>query len=53
MPKRDGTGPDGKGPQTGRGTGNCSDKPSDKKPLLKFKARDVEMGQEEDKEEVN
>lgn len=35
MPKRDGTGPDRKGPQTGRGTGNCPEKPSDKKPLPK------------------
>ena len=24
MPKRDGTGPQGKGPLTGRGIGNCS-----------------------------
>jgi len=24
MPKRDGTGPSGKGPLTGRGIGNCS-----------------------------
>lgn len=23
MPNRDGTGPDGKGPRTGRGLGNC------------------------------
>jgi len=23
MPRRDGTGPDGKGPKTGRGTGPC------------------------------
>ena len=23
MPKRDGTGPEGKGPKTGRGLGNC------------------------------
>lgn len=23
MPRRDGTGPDGKGPGTGRGLGNC------------------------------
>jgi len=28
MPKRDGTGPDGKGPKTGRGKGPC--KPSGK-----------------------
>ena len=26
MPRRDGTGPDGKGPRTGRGRGNCSDR---------------------------
>ena len=25
MPKFDGTGPEGKGPQTGRGFGNCAD----------------------------
>lgn len=25
MPRRDGTGPDGKGPRTGRGLGNCVD----------------------------
>lgn len=30
MPNRDGTGPDGKGPKTGRGKGNC--KPKTKKP---------------------
>ncbi len=24
MPNRDGTGPEGKGPKTGRGMGNCS-----------------------------
>jgi len=23
MPRKDGTGPDGKGPKTGRGLGNC------------------------------
>ena len=23
MPRKDGTGPDGKGPKTGRGRGNC------------------------------
>lgn len=28
MPNRDGTGPEGKGPKTGRGMGNCAgDKP--------------------------
>lgn len=30
MPRRDGTGPEGKGPRTGRGKGNCP-KPEDKK----------------------
>ncbi|MBZ4664073.1 MAG: hypothetical protein JG776_1788 [Caloramator sp.] len=25
MPRRDGTGPDGKGPRTGRGLGRCAD----------------------------
>jgi len=25
MPYRDGTGPEGKGPRTGRGLGNCND----------------------------
>jgi len=25
MPRRDGTGPEGKGPKTGRGLGNCGD----------------------------
>ncbi|MFH1589837.1 MAG: DUF5320 domain-containing protein [archaeon] len=25
MPNKDGTGPEGKGPKTGRGTGNCKD----------------------------
>lgn len=25
MPNRDGTGPNGQGPRTGRGAGNCSD----------------------------
>lgn len=27
MPRRDGTGPDGKGPKTGRGLGPCSNGP--------------------------
>ncbi len=31
MPRRDGTGPSGKGPKTGRGLGNCSDNNSAKK----------------------
>jgi len=26
MPRKDGTGPAGKGPRTGRGTGNCTPK---------------------------
>lgn len=26
MPRRDGTGPNGKGPMTGRGLGNCKSK---------------------------
>jgi hypothetical protein len=26
MPKKDGTGPQGKGPKTGRGLGNCTKK---------------------------
>ena len=30
MPRRDGTGPSGKGPRTGRGLGNCP-KPKKKK----------------------
>jgi len=32
MPNRDGTGPEGKGPKTGRGIGNCSveEKPIDR-----------------------
>lgn len=29
MPQRDGTGPDGKGPKTGKGKGDCAD-PKDK-----------------------
>ncbi|MBT7228974.1 DUF5320 domain-containing protein [Candidatus Parcubacteria bacterium] len=28
MPNKDGTGPEGKGPMTGRGAGNCNDKPA-------------------------
>ncbi|MBN1802064.1 MAG: DUF5320 domain-containing protein [Candidatus Lokiarchaeota archaeon] len=31
MPRRDGTGPSGKGPKTGRGLGNCSVDDSAKK----------------------
>ena len=31
MPNRDGTGPRGKGPKTGRGLGNCKDKQKNKK----------------------
>lgn len=27
MPQYDGTGPEGKGPKTGRGLGNCNDNP--------------------------
>lgn len=27
MPRKDGTGPDGKGPKTGRGMGPCKGKP--------------------------
>ncbi|MBU0614128.1 DUF5320 domain-containing protein [Patescibacteria group bacterium] len=36
MPNLDGTGPNGKGPKTGRGQGNCkgADKASPKKRLL-------------------
>jgi len=30
MPRQDGTGPDGKGPKTGRGAGPCKD-PKDSK----------------------
>jgi hypothetical protein len=30
MPRRDGTGPAGQGPKTGRGTGNCT---TPKKPI--------------------
>lgn len=26
MPRRDGSGPDGRGPRTGRGSGSCSDR---------------------------
>ena len=29
MPRLDGTGPDGKGPKTGRGLGNCDDEGRD------------------------
>lgn len=29
MPRRDGTGPDGQGPRTGRGAGNCPPKTKD------------------------
>ena len=34
MPNFDGTGPDGKGPRTGRGLGNCKDnhKPNTNRP---------------------
>lgn len=32
MPNRDGTGPQGKGPMTGRGFGNCSDEPAKEVP---------------------
>lgn len=28
MPNRDKTGPEGKGPMTGRGAGDCNDKPA-------------------------
>lgn len=35
MPNRDGTGPQGKGPQTGRGAGSC-DKSKDSKKILGF-----------------
>lgn len=35
MPNRDGTGPQGKGPQTGRGVGVC-DKSKDSKKTLGF-----------------
>ena len=35
MPNRDGTGPEGKGPRTGRGMGNC---PEDKQAANKPKA---------------
>lgn len=31
MPRRDGTGPEGKGPKTGRGKGGCSTTKSTKK----------------------
>ena len=31
MPNRDGTGPRGKGPKTGRGLGNCSKKSAKRK----------------------
>jgi len=37
MPNRNGTGPQGKGPKTGRGVGNCSD--------------DVKTGQENETQE--
>jgi len=30
MPNRDGRGPEGKGPKTGRGEGDCKDKDSKK-----------------------
>ena len=33
MPNRDGTGPKGKGPNTGRGLGGCKEK-SDDKPVV-------------------
>jgi len=33
MPNKDGTGPEGKGPRTGRGQGNCDDKKDDSRPM--------------------
>jgi hypothetical protein len=41
MPNKDGSGPEGKGPKTGRGLGNCSGpKISNQKPLARrFLAR--------------
>ena len=31
MPQRNGTGPDGKGPRTGRGRGNCAPNKSNRR----------------------
>ena len=35
MPRKDGRGPEGKGPRTGRGAGNCSIKKPVKKSVKK------------------
>lgn len=46
MPNRDGTGPTGKGPKTGRGLGNCQGetKNTDNRPLNKRLGRGRGLG---------
>ena len=45
MPNKDGTGPEGKGPKTGRGLGNCSSKENDKENSSDDKVRGQGRGQ--------
>jgi hypothetical protein len=43
MPNRDGTGPEGKGPMTGRGMGNCVIRITSSKQELDFLVNQVQL----------
>lgn len=47
MPNRDKTGPQGEGPKTGRGAGECGDE-SDKRPIRKRDGSGRGLGQRSD-----